>query len=444
MEGRSPIPFRFCRKSGNVMLNTEHPWFKTRGYLHFDLPISCNQAESIVKNSVKVQRHPFYPFILNTIMSKKIRKDKVTGVIHTKIKTRPVQYASHVDSHIYSYYTHLLNIQYEETIKKLGIEDSVLAFRKLGKSNIDYANNAFNEIIKRQECTAVALDIKGFFDTLNHSILKQAWCKVINCDRLPNDHYSVFKSLTKFSSVEKDRLYTEFNISIHNPKNKNNRICEPDQFRSRVRDAGMIIVNKDHFGIPQGSPISALLSNIYMVDFDLKITNLIKKLNGSYYRYCDDILFIVPSDYKDTIIKQASDEIKKLKLEINNDKTEIRDFKVVNGQLKSRQSLQYLGFTFDGQHKLIRSAALARYSERMKAGVRLAKLTRIKCNRTRIHKGQPPQKVYKKKLYERYSHLGQRNFVRYGFRCAAGMNSKAIKKQLKPLWRRLNEEIKKV
>lgn len=443
MDGRNPIPFRFCRKSGDFMLTTEHTWFKRRGYLHFDLPISFKQAESIVKNPAKVQRHAFYPFILNTIKSKKIQKDKRTGVLHSSIKERPVQYASHVDSHIYSYYAHILSTQYEETIKKLGIDDSVLAFRKLGKSNIDYANNAFNEIIKRQECSAVALDIEGFFDNLNHAILKQAWGKVIKYTRLPNDHYSVFKSLTKFSRVEKDSAYKEFNISKYNPKNNNNRICEPEYFRSRVRGSGLITINKKDFGIPQGSPISALLSNIYMLDFDLKIVNLMRTLNGCYYRYCDDILLILPLNYKNEIIEVVIKEVNQLKLNINNNKTKFRDFIVVNGQLKSKKPLQYLGFTFDGQHKLIRSAAFSRYSECMKSGVRLAKLTRIKYNRVRIQKGQPIQNVYRNKIYERYSHLGQRNFVRYGYRSSDVMSSNAIKKQLKPLWNKLNEEIKK-
>ena len=42
-----------------------------------------------------------------------------------------------------------------------------------GKSNIDFAAEAFKEIEQRKNCYAVGLDIKKFFDTLDWSILKK-------------------------------------------------------------------------------------------------------------------------------------------------------------------------------------------------------------------------------------------------------------------------------
>jgi retron-type reverse transcriptase len=53
-------------------------------------------------------------------------------------------------------------------------------------------------------------------------------------------------------------------------------------------------------GIPQGSPISALLSNIYMFSFDKHMKNYVDSIGGKYFRYCDDMLLIVPSEYRDT------------------------------------------------------------------------------------------------------------------------------------------------
>ncbi|MEC7470060.1 MAG: hypothetical protein VYC51_09455, partial [Pseudomonadota bacterium] len=111
---------------------------------------------------------------------------------------------------------------------------------------------------------------------------------------------------------------------------------------------------------------------------------------------------------------------------------------------KGHKSLQYLGFTFDGERKLIRSAALAKFSNRMKAGVRLAKKTVKRKNLESLLEGKPQTEVLrKKKIYERYSHLGRRNFLKYGYRAARVMGSKSIKKQLKPLWSRLHNEIEK-
>lgn len=332
---------------------------------------------------------------------------------------------------------------YERELKARGLEGSVLAFRALGKSNIEFAKEAFDQIQAFGECGVVGLDISGFFDNLDHSILKQKWAAILGQSSLPSDHYNVFKSITKWSSVYRDELYQALGISKHNPKNGRYRVCSPKEFRQKVRGGGLIKKNIAAKGIPQGSPISALLSNIYMLNLDQEVYEMITALGGRYYRYCDDMLFIVPLSWRDNVAGEVVKKIKALRIEINTKKTERRTFTYLNKRLLSDKPLQYLGFLFNGEEVTIRSAALARYSERMKRGVRLAKLTKIKKNRLKIASGRKPTKLYKRKLYEKYSHLGQRNFVRYGFRAADIMNSKAIKRQLTPLWNRLIEEIKK-
>lgn len=260
---------------------------------------------------------------------------------------------------------------------------------------------------------------------------------------LPPDHYNIYKSLTKFSIVDRLKLYEEFGISKHNPKNGRIRVCTVKKFRDLVRQNGLITTNNYNCGIPQGSPMSALLSNIYMLSFDEKMKVYAESFQGEYFRYCDDMLFIVPLDKRDEISQLAQEKIKDLKVTINPDKTELRDFKLIGNHLKSDKMLQYLGFMFDGENIYIRSSSLARYSEKMKRGVSLAKKTMQKRNSIRAYKGIPEEPLYMKKLYSRYTHLGGRNFITYGFRAAEKMNSKSIKKQLKPLWKRFNEEIYK-
>lgn len=183
-----------------------------------------------------------------------------------------------------------------------------------------------------------------------------------------------------------------------------------------------------------------------MLDFDSKMKVALEEQGGYYFRYCDDMLFITKTELRDNVEKFALNEIKQLTLEINTKKTEIRDFYRYGGQFrcKDKKSLQYLGFTYDGERKLIRSAALAKFSNRMKAGVRSANKTVSRKNHEFLINGQPPtEKLKKKKLYERYSHLGGRNFLKYGYRAAKIMKSSAIKKQLKPIWNRLQKEIEK-
>lgn len=418
-------------------------WYRSRGYLHFDVPVGKKKAIHITTNPNYIKRHSFYPFINYAVSSKKINKDKSTGKILVKNKERPIAYSSHLDSHIYAFYSEKLNALYEDKLLEYGLEKSVLAFRSLGKSNIDFAYEAFIKIKEMGECCAVALDFSKFFDTLNHDLLKKSWCKLINKDKLPSDHFNVFKSITKFSTVDKMDLYELFSISKSNPKIKHKQICCAKDFRNKVRGGGLIKSNLNDYGIPQGSPISALLSNIYMLDFDLEMKKYADIHGGYYFRYCDDMLFIMPKRLKKNVAGFAEKHIKKLKVHINPQKTEIRQFNKVGNTLEADSPLQYLGFIFDGENIYLRSSSLARYSEKMRRGVSLAKQTMRKYNNIRAMKGADEKDLYKKKLYSRYTHLGGRNFITYGLRAANKMNSNTIKKQLKPLWRRFHEEIEK-
>ncbi|MGL5526824.1 MAG: antiviral reverse transcriptase Drt2 [Plesiomonas shigelloides] len=422
------------------MMNSENQWFRSRGYLHFDSPVKLRKACQIVKSPLNVAQHAFFPLIKYNIQSLKISIDK-DGNVQKKIKTRPISYASHIDSHIYSYYAGLLSDLYEKALSESQLEESVLAFRSLGKSNIDFANIAFEKIKAHGDCTAIAMDISGFFDNLDHEILKSMWCKLLQEQSLPNDHFNIYRSLTKSSVVNRDLLYTALKISRNNPKAAGLRLCNIKTFREKVRGLGLIETNSTGRGIPQGTSISALLSNIYMLDFDKKIKDIVTSISGEYYRYCDDMLFIIDSDKTRELISLVTKSISELKIEINNKKTEIRTFHTCRGVQKCDKPLQYLGFIFDGERKLLRSAALARFSGRMKAGVRLAKKTHQKANLIEEENGVAKTPLFKKKIYERYSHLSKRNFITYGHKAANIMGSNAIKKQLKPLWGRLLKEM---
>ncbi|WP_036968355.1 antiviral reverse transcriptase Drt2 [Providencia alcalifaciens] len=424
----------------------EHLWFRKRGYLHFDKPISLEHALNIVTNPYTVATHSFLPFITFTSSTYKIQKDKGTNSINKMLKERPIAYSSHIDSHIYSYYASILDELYENELQTYNITKNILAFRALNKSNIEFAHEAFQEIKKIGSCSAVALDLSKFFDTLNHNLLKDAWCKLLRKDKLPEDHYAVFKAITKYSKVDKEKLYDLMSIPKNNTKNTKKtrkQICSFVDFRNKVRKSNLIIPNKSALGIPQGSPISALLSNIYMLNFDIEINEYISSLGGKYFRYCDDMLFIVPTHEKNNIAGEAEKRLNKLKVHLNTKKTEIREFSFTSTKIKCDKPLQYLGFIFDGENIFLRSSSLSRYSDRMKRGVRLAKATMIRKNKIRKYKGLSTKELFKEKIYARYAHVGKRNFLTYGYRASRIMNSNSIRKQLKPLWERLQKEINK-
>lgn len=417
-------------------------WFKSRGYLHFDPQVSKIAASRVVAEPEVVAAHSFYPFIRYAVSSQKVFFDKTFKKVEAKEpKVRPISYASHMDSHIYSYYCQLLDNLYEAELASCSWGNSVLAFRSLGKSNIDFAYQAFVDISSKGECCAIALDVKGFFDNLNHNTLKQAWGKLLGCASLPADHYKVFRSLTKFSFVDRDALYERLGISKNNPRNNRVRVCTPSEFRCVVRAEKFVEVNTDIKGIPQGSPISSMLSNIYMMEFDAAVYDHVSRLGGTYYRYCDDILVIVPIGSEGGVTDFVSSQISNMRLEVQSSKTETRTFRIAQYGLRADKPLQYLGFIFDGQRIYLRSASLARYHERKRKGVWLAQKTMEKRNALRIERGQLPRSMYLKKLYSRYSYLGRRNFIAYGYRAASIMGSNSIKKQLKSHWSRLQNRI---
>lgn len=421
-------------------------WFLKRTYLHFDYPISFNTAKSKITDVEKIKKHSFLPFLTFDITSYKYTKNPDTNKMSKKEKKRNISYASHLDGNIYSYYAKNLSEIYEQKLESLRISDCVLAFRKLEKSNVNFAKQAFDDIKKYGKCVVLALDFSKFFDNLNHEMLKNKWCKILEVDKLPDDHYNVFKSLTKFAVVNRDKVYEAFSISKNNFNSRPKRICSIKEFREKVRkEKKLITLNpniKEKKGIPQGSSLSALLSNIYMLDFDKEINDYVNSFNGKYYRYCDDMLVIAPLDKKNQVQEYIDELVKKLGVPLNQDKTVISEFTLKDEKLFASKPLQYLGFVFDGKNIGIRSNSIARYNKKMRKGVFLAKKSMNKNNKIRIMNGLDTEPLYKKKLYERYSHLGQSTFVRYGLEANDIMQSSQIKKQMKRLWINLRNEIK--
>jgi hypothetical protein len=180
-----------------------------------------------------------------------------------------------------------------------------------------------------------------------------------------------------------------------------------------------------------------------MLDFDAAARDFAMSHGGRYMRYCDDILFIMPTELAKETESFCRTEVGKLKLDINPDKTDTCYFVKKGAEQTSKKPLQYLGFLFDGQKILIRSAAFAKFSNRMKRGVSLAKKTMRSRNQAKNAKGADEKGLYQRKILARYSHLGKRNFVRYGYTAARLMSSKAIRRQLRPLLVRLQKAIAK-
>jgi hypothetical protein len=323
---------------------------------------------------------------------------------------------------------------------EMGLSHCVTAFRpKSGKSNIDHAGEVFEWIRNCGEGRAYAFDITSFFDRLDHPRLKAGWETLIGVTRLPSDHFAVFKSLTSFSFVHRNAAFEALKVSRHNPRAGNRRrLCPPSEFRELIRAADLIGRNDSGMGIPQGSPMSAVLSNIYMLEFDEAMAAWVTERGGIYRRYCDDILVAVPVSCSDDVAGFVQSKITDLALEIQPEKTTEHQFQIIAEKVQLDRPLSYLGFVFDGSRVLIRTVGISRYYAKMRSGVRLAGQTMRKHN----SKGKPHEPMRTRKLYVLYSYVGRHNFTSYAYRAARDLKSPAIKKQIRRHWSVLKEEIK--
>jgi hypothetical protein len=161
----------------------------------------------------RVASHPFFPFL--TFQQKKYKhiEDELGKLIWDRTAVRDLSYAAHLDSMIYSFYNEGLTAKYESVLRKNGLDTTVIAFRKLKddeenpKSNIHLARDAFLAIKKLGPCCAFALDVKGFFDNLDPEILLMAWKKILECEVMPPDHFNVYKSLSRHSTIKRDEVF---------------------------------------------------------------------------------------------------------------------------------------------------------------------------------------------------------------------------------------------
>jgi len=430
-----------------------------RKYLHFDKFIQFHKNiqvfKSYFKNSLdNVSKHGFYPLIKADIVSPRIKHEKNPLTGKTKVikkkKIRPISYASHFDSFVYSWYSTVLTYFYEKKIFDLKIDSCVLAYLEKGKSNIHFAHEVF-EFVKKLfsengNCVALAFDLSSFFDGLDHSILKEKWCKILDITdgRLPKDHFAIYKSVTDYTFVIKEELETRFPIPVGKGF-RMERICNPKQFREVIIKEGLLERNSNYnkicdskkygtkCGIPQGSPISACLSNIYMIDFDCLLNEEVKSRDAIYRRYCDDLIAICKTEDWEYFELLITNSIKEYQVVVNKEKTEKTFFKKnlkdeIRGYNKDGKyrNLQYLGFEFNGQNTYIRSSSMSRYSNRMSSKIDQA-----------IHDagdadfGQQDF-IFRKKLLQRFTQRGSRNFITYAKRASDEiMRSKTVNNQVK-------------
>lgn len=164
-------------------------------------------------------------------------------------------------------------------------------------------------------------------------------------------------------------------------------------------------------------PISAVLANIYLLEFDERVyEKVVCKYGGLYRRYSDDIVVVCPEDKYKEVKNFVETAIRDFKLEISSGKTDVCFFRKVEGRLRPFSldlkrncerpgvPLRYLGFEFHGDRVLIKSANVSKFYRRMKESVK-KRYRRMKKHSSKTPEVEIP--LFKRKLYRLFTVIGK-------------------------------------
>lgn len=452
-------------------------WLKFKKYPHIGKPLTSKRDKIWIKgyiaNSENISNHKFVPLLHRTLSQRKYRpvedapkneSGKRQRTISDK-KERHIYFPSHLDSIIYSYYSNLLTTAYENYLEDKPYGSVAVAYRKIpiekgksgNKSNIEFAFEAFEfiENNKHRKLSVIIADVTSFFDNLDHRILHKQWKRVLKEDNLPDDHYTIYKNLVDNKYVNENELFKRFQHkliierfkpndptkkelkrkkinNIYNLRHENVvAFCNKDEFFEEATD--LIRVDKPYEktlrkslkkiekkGIPQGTPISATLANIYMLDFDERVytETMSASKNAFYQRYSDDLIIVCDQKDENYFAELIRKEIEvEANLEIQTKKTNIYryelnedlEFKggiVKNGDVNANKQIEYLGFMYNGSKIRVKSAGFSKYYRTMKRsfkrGAHFAKSAHI-----------PSDALFETRLYKRFTHLGSKRRLKW-------------------------------
>ena len=287
-------------------------------------------------------------------------------------------------------------------------------------------------------------------------------CKVIGVKRLPDDYFAVFKNITHYSFWDWKDLVKATGESINarglrKILNDKEKILTKEQF---LQNKKYIIKNKTNKGVPQGSPISAVLSNIYMIEFDLHVKQYVTAHGGVYMRYSDDFIIVLPynninqiAEYKRCFFSYIS-SLQDL-LVLQEDKTDcylFHDNAIYDLTTGNLSSINYLGFLFNGTVTKIRPRAISKYYYRMRRKART-----IGCCNWMTPKGRhisaknlysiyamPNKKINERNSYKNIKYKGNQTFITYARRARRilGLTDSEVDSLIKNYKRKIAKAIK--
>lgn len=342
-------------------------------YKHLDKRISFDKVKLYVSNSKKIAHHSFLPFLrYERITEKYVGKQlKISSVRPIKRKVRTLMYSGHLDSYIYKYYSDLLNIKYNEWMKSTKLNQYSVAYRtnKKHQSSINFAAEAISFIESQKNALIIVGDFEHFFDTLDHRLLKERLIRVLNVQKLSDDWYNVFKSITKFAYIDKESLESSNSPLVQ--KKYYSYFNSIRDFR-KYQKTHKCYINTNSYGIPQGNSLSGVLANIYAIDFDKDLSDLARDFNGFYQKYSDDFILVLnenmlKDEYGIDYVKKMNSKLESLAdinricLQAEKNKTYLIKDDVIYNSLGKESHVDYLGFTFDGINVKLREKSIYKF-----------------------------------------------------------------------------------
>lgn len=351
--------------------------YKDKSYWHLDGHKTIDMVYDYISSDKNIVKHSFYPFIHYEMKFNKFNIKKNNG--KKKAKIRQIFYCSHIDRYIYQRFGSYYNDCYNTYCQEKGFDKCSIAYRnnKKGKCNIHFAKDVFRFIKERENCFIMVGDFTNFFDNLDHKYLKDKLCTVSNQQKLTDAQYKVYKSITRFSYLDITDIANFLCIL-----QKKITTLKPKLTTTQLHDLkkNYLKHNKDDknnwktYGIPQGSPISAIFANVYMIDFDEKLNEFTKQQKGLYRRYSDDFIIVIPN-IKQEEYESIADKIMEVvnntpNLTLENKKTAFYHFNqkkltpinnVLPEQINESSQLNFLGFSFDGENVKLRDKTITKY-----------------------------------------------------------------------------------
>lgn len=420
--------------------------YKTTKFLHMDHIVDYKKRAWYVKNPELIKKHRFLPFIrmIKTIY-KTIRKN---DELILKIKIRELTKTAHLDGYIYRYYGDKINILYNDYLKKHAIDNCVIAYRDKNdhKCNIDFAAEVIKFIMDAKSCFIFIGDISDFFGSLSHEYILKMLKKLISVEWLDDDLYHVVNSLFNYYYIDEKELDDYFKGKYKTQRDVDSYFSSMIELREYIATGNKIhrfsdcylpdnvdinnekdiVINKKKFrrnhGIPQGTAISAVLANVYMIEFDNQINSLVSQYNGLYRRYSDDFVIVLPIStsfvYHNIFSEIIRKELNNIDLQIQPEKLRILQYDSL--QVKScnddKKSLfDYLGFVFDGNDVFVRNRSVYKFYRKAYKTISYAKYKAYNNHKYKKGHGLPLQQTIYKLYINEYKDKKDKygNFIQY-------------------------------